>query len=83
MFATGLQIAHKLDLSFQMMIEVRFDNGTKLGELIDLVTSHQLTPNNAKEVMSVISKGDQRQPTDIAKVMNLLGAKDIDLRELV
>lgn len=33
--------------------------------------------------MQIIANGDQRKPLEIAKFMDLLGAKDIDLRAIV
>ena len=61
----------------------RFDGGKKVGELIDLVSSGELTLLNAKEVMFKIVDGETKSPFEIATVYGLLGAKDANVREVV
>ena len=75
--------AKKKDLNFEMVVKVRFNEGEKIAQIIDMVNSKNLTILNAKEVMYKIVDGDLRSPHDIALHSQLLGAKDIDVRHVV
>lgn len=66
-----------------MTVMERFDGGKKIGELIGLVTTGELTLLNAKEVMFKIVDGEEGSPYDIAKINGLLGGKNINLRSTV
>ena len=61
----------KKELNFEKIITENFNKNEKIDELIDLVTSGNISLLNGKEIAYIIIDGDKRNPTDIAEAKGM------------